>query len=80
MEINLGSEKTIIVKPIEKTDVTIINLLGIFDMPDNKTVKAYIKLDENHQIDIILWEGDDYDLIKDWTKQDVIARIKELLS
>lgn len=57
-----------------------INIISITD--DGS--KVYVKLSFFHtsglKRDLILWEGQDYINIGNWTDNDVINRIKELLN
>lgn len=53
------------------------NIRFVFDSQTNKTVWASI-VELNR--DLILWEGDAYDAIGQWTDTDVVNRVKELYS
>lgn len=81
MEINLDSEKTIFIREEQSISVTTstITILNQIDNPVDKTVTAFIKINETYQIHKTLWEGDAYDAIGDWKQLDANNRIIELL-
>jgi hypothetical protein len=56
--------------------LTSLTLLKYEDNPSAKTVKAYTV--ENGSI--VLWSGDEYDSIGQWTDIDAQNRIKQLLT
>lgn len=72
MVVNLPSNKTVVLKS-KKTDK--LTVVAILDRPKQKVVKAVVK-EFGRQHPVTLWSGDDY---KEWTKQDVSARLLELL-
>lgn len=53
-----------------------LNIEKIEDLPNEKKVIAYT--DHQDARIIVLWEGEDYDAIGQWTDDDVINRIKEI--
>lgn len=67
-------KETVVVKEIKKT-ITELTIEDITDNSNRKTVKALTK--ELGQI--VLWEGDAYDAIGQWTDADVTARVNDLL-
>jgi hypothetical protein len=74
MKITLDTQKEIvIVKEVKKT-ITDITVLELRDLPESKSVEA-ITLEMGL---IILWQGEEYDAIGQWTDQDVINKIKSL--
>ena len=75
MKITFETPKQIVVvKELKKTfeEVTIEE---VTDSPSRKEVKAFTK-----ELGIlVLWTGEAYDLIGQWTDADVVARVTELL-
>lgn len=62
---------------IDGTQVTIDSLMLSFrDINFRRVVLAHLG---PHCRDVILWEGDDYDAIGDWTQGQAEAKILELL-
>lgn len=76
MKIILDAPKEIIIVPEMTRTVTELIIKEMVDNPENKTIRVNIER-LGH---ITLWEGEDYDLIGQWTDDDVIARIRELYS
>lgn len=81
MEVKLDNPKTIIVK--EEETIT-SDTITINEVTDNGTsVIALIIFKGKDPIlktkSIILWDGDDYDAIGQWTDDDVQNRIKEII-
>lgn len=77
LEINLGNAKDIILRPEEKISITKFRVNRMVDLPNEKIVRIFV--DELND-PIVLWEGDAYDQIGNWTENDVDARLKELYS
>ena len=67
------------VKALGNKDVQIsqIDILEMIDSPYNKTVWVVCR---NHPKRILLWEGEAYDAIGQWTETDVENRVIELYS
>ena len=62
---------------ISGESVTISNLSLIFhDHNDRRVVVAILR---PHCSSLVLWEGDEYDSVGDWTQAQAEARILELL-
>ncbi len=74
--IELESPKTIVVKEAVTKTVESIVLLQFLDV--GTSVEAKLSID-NEIKDIILWDGDDYINIGQYTDTDIVNRIKELL-
>jgi hypothetical protein len=55
--------------------ISSIEIYEIIDSRINKTVTAMLN---NRPFQVILWSGDEYDNIGQWTDVDVQVRIKEL--
>jgi hypothetical protein len=73
--IEFDSEKVIFKVPEKSVTGTKIEITEMIDKPKEKRVIAYTVGLPGY---IILWEGEAYDLIGDWTNQNVIDRINEL--
>lgn len=52
-----------------------VTIVKMFDIPDERIVRVQIS---EPPFQVILWSGDSYDLIGDWTNQDVADRLGEL--
>jgi len=74
--ITLNTPLTFILQPEVKIELTNIEIQRIIDNPNEKFVRAFI----NGISDIILWEGNEYDAIGNWTQEQAEARIIELLT
>jgi len=77
LEIDLGEEKILLSVPQTdiKSDKIIIS--QIIDDYINKRVTARTR---SVLGSVVLWEGEDYDLIGQWTDEDVQHRILELIN
>jgi hypothetical protein len=67
------------VKALGNRDVEITKI-EIFEMIDNPVKKEVWVSCRNHPTRILLWKGEDYDAIGQWTDTDVINRVLELYS
>jgi hypothetical protein len=65
-----------IVEPVFIT-LTELTIKRIVDLSEEKIVRVFI---EELNSPLILWEGDSYDEIGQWTDSDVQSRIIELLN
>lgn len=61
----------------QEVEIDKIEIHEFIDSPIRKTVTAICR---NHPVRILLWEGDAYDAIGDWTNADVEFRVKEIYS
>ena len=76
LTIQLIGPKVIREIPAYKVTISFIEIEYFIDNPTEKIVEAYTK-----QIGkIVLWQGEAYDAIGDWTNADVENRIIELYS
>jgi hypothetical protein len=74
MKITLETKKEIVVvKEIKKT-IEEINVLELKDFPEQKRVEAITDVLGI----VILWKGEAYDAIGQWTDTDVINKLKSL--
>jgi hypothetical protein len=77
MEILLNVPKRIVLQEEKSKDINKITVTRVVDLPKQKTVRCFCEeLDEA----IILWQGDEYDAIGQWTDEDVLNRVVELYS
>lgn len=60
--------------PITYEQIEVINMI---DDPVNKIVTVFINQGDRSYV---LWRGDNYDAIGQWTDADVATRLKELLA
>lgn len=76
LEVNLGQEVNVVTRPVETKTVEAVTIERMVDMPADKRVFVY-----THEVgELVLWEGADYDAVGQWTDQDVINRVKALLT
>jgi hypothetical protein len=73
--IQLNNPLTVTVQPARTVTITEIQILSIVDNPQFKRVVAWL----DQVGELVLWEGNAYDLIGDWKQVDAEARIVELL-
>jgi hypothetical protein len=74
MKITFDTAKEIVVVQELKRTIEELTIDEIVDNNSRKEVKAYTK-----ELGIlVLWTGDAYDAIGEWTDADVVARVKEL--
>ena len=71
-------QKAVVIQEQVTTTVTSVNLDFIIDQQEQKKVLAVVSI-EGRRKEIILWEGDAYDTIGDWTQAQAEARIIVLL-
>ncbi len=78
-EIKFDSAKEVVVIEAETKTVSAVNAIEIKD--NFKSVIAVISFDAigARTKEIILWEGEDYTKIGNWTDEDVQKRILELI-
>jgi cyanophycinase-like exopeptidase len=74
MEIIFNSPKEIVTVPQVTKTVSSITIVRMVDFPQRKTV--YAETIEAGRV--MLWEGDAYDTIGQWTDTDVENRIQEI--
>ena len=77
MQINLQTPKKIVLQEEKSKTVDTLTIIRLVDLPTKKIVRCFVEeLDQP----IVLWEGDAYDLIGQWTDEQVEARLMELYS
>jgi len=75
IEIVFDEEKFIKTIPAIHVNTDSMNIIQIVDLPIEKQIIAHTF---NQFGPIVLWEGDNYDKMLDWTNEDIIDRVKEL--
>ena len=75
LTIDLGEPKVIKQIPAFEIKASKIEIKSIEDSSEKKTVTAFINVVPGK---VVLWEGDAYDAIGQWTDTDVATRIKEI--
>lgn len=73
--IKFNQPKEIIAVPEQKFTISEIVIREFVDKPNEKVVTAYT---EGFPGSITLWQGEQYDIIGEWTTQNAIDRIKEI--
>ena len=75
MKITFETPKEIVVVQELKRTFEEVTIEEVVDNPSRKEVKAFTR-----ELGIlVLWSGEAYDLIGQWTDADVVARVTELL-
>lgn len=74
-KVDLNKENIVEVKPAETTTFSSLTVSKMVDYPTRKQVIVYVK---ELTDPILLWEGEAYDNIGEWTNADVEERLKEL--
>ena len=75
MNINLNNPKKIVLQEEKSKTVSTLTVNRIVDLPKQKVVRCFI---EELEEPIVLWKGDAYDAIGQWTDADVTNRLNEL--
>ena len=75
MNINLNNPKKIVLQEEKSKTVSTLTVSRIVDLPKQKVVRCFI---EELEEPIVLWKGDAYDAIGQWTDTDVTNRLNEL--
>ena len=76
MEIKLAQPKTIIIQDEKSVNTDIFNIDHVVDYMDR--VEVSISIDGISK-NIVLWDGQEYINIGQWTDTDVLNRLNELL-
>lgn len=74
MEITLSMPKEIVVLPERRKTITKVEIIEVTDNSISRIVSAKT----NEFGTIILWKGEEYDAIGQWTDTDVINKIKTI--
>ena len=75
MQINLTTPRKIVLQEEKSKTLETITVDRIVDRPNEKVVRVFIQ-----ELDgpIVLWEGDQYTAIGQWTDQQVLEKLQEL--
>jgi hypothetical protein len=74
MEIQLSQPKDVVIVKERKKTIEKITVLEVIDNSSKKQVTA----NTQELASVMLWKGDDYDAIGQWTDTDVINKLNEL--
>lgn len=74
LNVVLDGPKVVKELPAVQVSLSNIEIEYFIDSPSKRIVEAYAKKIGK----IVLWEGDAYDAIGDWTNADVEAKIKDI--
>jgi len=74
MKIEFDTPKEIVLVREIKKEVSEVTIREMRDLPEQKRVEAITDLLGI----VVLWQGEEYDAIGQWTDQDVINKIKSL--
>ena len=77
MAVSLGSTQNVVVTPAKTISLSEVNVNRWSDNPSTKKVTAFIKELNNP---VVLWEGEAYDTIGDWTTAQANARLVEIIN
>ena len=74
--VELPSEVSYTTRPAERVTVSAITINRMVDFPGERKVVVH-----THEVgELLLWQGEEYDAIGQWTDTDVALRIVEILS
>lgn len=75
MKVEITNPKTIVVVEQQTKTYDSLTIKRMVDFPEQKKVIVHIEeLDQP----VVLWEGDSYDAIGEWTNSDVQSKLAEL--
>lgn len=77
MEISLPTPKEQVLVQEVKKNITKLTVQRMVDLPAKKEVKVFVK---ELKEPIVLWAGEAYDEVGQWTNADVEAKLLELFS
>ena len=78
-EIQLSEEKTIVLVTEQNVKTSNITVLNVTDYGDSVVANVSLQPMQGAVKNLVLWEGDAYTNIGQWTDEDVTARILELI-
>jgi hypothetical protein len=79
MKISLNTPKRVITAPAIAEQSMMISEVDVdFITDDGQTVKSVVTINGASKV-VVLWEGEDYEAIGDWTQAQANARIIEKL-
>jgi hypothetical protein len=77
MKIEITNPKTMVVVTEQTKTFDTLTIRRMVDLPEQK--KVIVHIDEVNE-PVLLWEGNAYDAIGDWTNDDVIAKLNQIYS
>lgn len=77
MELSITGNTEVVLVAEKKVTITKLTIQRMVDLPAQKKVVCFVKEIPNP---IVLWEGQAYDSIGQWTDVNVLARLRELYS
>ena len=77
MKITLQNPKKVVLQEEKSKTVSTLTVTRVVDLPKKKIARAFV---EELDGPIVLWEGDAYDAMGQWTDANVEARLTELYS
>lgn len=77
MQINLNTPKKIVIQEERSKNIETLTVVRVVDHPQQKMVRCF--LEETNE-PVVLWEGDDYDAIGQWTDVNVTERLSEIFN
>lgn len=77
MQINLNTPKKIVIQEERSKNVETLTVSRVVDLPKQKLVRCFL---EEIEEPVVLWEGDAYDTIGQWTDVDVTERLSEIFN
>lgn len=75
MKITLNDPKKVVLQEEKSKTVSTLTVQRVVDLPKKKVVRVFV---EELEEPIVLWEGEAYDAIGQWTDSDVQAKLTEL--
>jgi len=75
MEVNFSGNKDIVLVQEQKVTLDKLTVVRMVDLPAQKKVVVFLK---EIAKPTVLWEGDAYDSIGQWTDADVTARLLQI--
>lgn len=79
MEITLNQAKDIVVIKQQTVNSNKVTRGAVVDDEQQKIVFVFYSVNKSPLVKLILWQGDEYDEIGNWTYEQVDERIKQLL-
>lgn len=77
MQINLNTPKKIVIQEERSKNIETLTVVRVVDLPQQKMVRCFLEeIDEP----VVLWEGDAYDAIGQWTDVNVTERLSEIFN
>lgn len=77
MQINLNTPRKIVIQEERSKNIETLTVVRVVDLPQQKMVRCFLdEIDEP----VVLWEGEAYDTIGQWTDSDVTERLSEIFN